>query len=276
MLAAGVVTVSLAAYCWPVRSAARRARALRIPAAPLRFRPLISPAIRAVLLAVGALGVWLVLGLPVAVTALLVGWTACRRLRARRVSRQRTAAAVAAGEVLSALVGCLRAGAHPAAAAEGAAQECGPEFARVLRSIAATSRRGGDVQRALAQPILGDSVLGDSAASGALAQLGRAWTLAQRHGLPLADVLEAVRRDLDHRVRFAGQVQAKMAGPRSSATVLAMLPCLGVALGEVMGAGPLHVLFATTAGQFLLLIGCSLTCGGLLWSARLTERTVRS
>jgi tight adherence protein B len=107
-----------------------------------------------------------------------------------------------------------------------------------------------------------------------LDQLATAWAMVARYGLPLADVLDAVRRDLDHRVRFAKQVHARMAGPRSAAMILAVLPGVGVLLGEMMGAHPLRVLAFTPAGQALLLLGIGLTCAGVAWSGRLTGRTV--
>jgi tight adherence protein B len=65
-----------------------------------------------------------------------------------------------------------------------------------------------------------------------------------------------------------------MAGPRASGTVLAVLPLLGVLLGEGMGAHPVHVLLATPIGQTLLALGTTLIATGLYWITRLTTRTV--
>ncbi|MFD1050398.1 type II secretion system F family protein, partial [Kibdelosporangium lantanae] len=121
-------------------------------------------------------------------------------------------------------------------------------------------RLGGDVSRTVTDPLLADTV--------------HAWALADRHGLPLADVLTAVVRDLEQRARFARQVQARMAGPRASATVLAYMPLTGVGLGEMMGAHPLRVLSGTTLGQVLLVVGVGLVCAGVLWSAKLTRQVV--
>ena len=59
-----------------------------------------------------------------------------------------------------------------------------------------------------------------------------------------------------------------MAGARTTATVLAALPLLGIGLGEVIGAQPLRFLFA--GGQWLLVVGVVLTCLGLAWSDRIT------
>jgi tight adherence protein B len=129
-----------------------------------------------------------------------------------------------------------------------------------MRAIAAAARLGGDAEQAIREPLL--------------AEAAHAWALAQRHGLPLADVLDAVVQDLDQRARFARQVQARMAGPRASATVLACLPAVGIGLGQAMGANPLRILAMTAAGQVLLVLGVALVCAGVLWSARLTQQAV--
>jgi tight adherence protein B len=161
-------------------------------------------------------------------------------------------------ETLRSLVGELRAGAHPAIAAESVAIDAPVSGAEAMRAIAAATRIGADVGQIVREPLLAETV--------------HAWTLAHHHGLPLADVLDAVVRDLEQRAGFARQVQARMAGPRASAAILAALPIVGIALGEVMGAHPLHVLSSTTAGQVLLVVGVGLLCTGILWSARLTHQ----
>ena len=109
-----------------------------------------------------------------------------------------------------------------------------------------------------------------------LARAGRAWALADRHGVALAEPLDAVRRDLEHRVAFARDVDAKLAGPRSTAAVLAALPVLGLVLGQASGAAPLAVLAHGFLGQSLLVGGVALLCAGVVWTVRLTESVVRT
>ncbi|QUQ69707.1 type II secretion system protein F [Kutzneria sp. CA-103260] len=170
---------------------------------------------------------------------------------------------------LGALVAELRVGAHPATAAERAAVDAEPLAARAMSTVANTARLGGDVDRALVR-----SASAEPSLAGVLGQVGRAWRLAGRHGVPLAEVLDSVRRDLDQRLQFNRQVHARMAGPRASAAVLAVLPELGVLLGEAIDARPLHVLADTAVGQILLAAGALLICGGVLWSAKLTDHAV--
>lgn len=209
-----------------------------------------------------------VLGLAlVGVAGLLAGsalaWVGFRYLRSRQRNRRQwqQAADWAAGVRL--LVAELRAGAHPAAAAEGAATDSAPEVARMLRSMAGTARLGGDVVAALA------------GTSGPTARMARAWALAERHGVALAELLDAVRRDVEHRAAFAREVDAKMAGPRATAAVLAGLPALGILLGESAGSAPLRVLTGETAGQVLLVVGAGLLCAGIAWTGRLTRTAVQ-
>jgi tight adherence protein B len=204
-----------------------------------------------------------------AVAGTVVALTAWRRWRVRRAEREHIRVVGGLAAALGLLVAELRAGAHPADAAAGAAQDAQPLAASVLNRVAVTAKLGGDVAEALQR-----STSGNASVSSALGQLASAWTLAHRHGLPLAEVLDAVRRDLDQQVRFVGQVHARMAGPRASATVLAVLPALGVLLGEAIGASPLHVLAATAPGQWFLVVGVVAVCAGVQWSARLTGRAV--
>ena len=145
-----------------------------------------------------------------------------------------------------------------AAAAEVAAQDVSGEARRVLRALAASARVGTVTPSETGLP----------------GQVATAWSLSQRHGLPLAELLDAVRRDFVARTRFVRRADANMAGPRASAAVLATLPGVGILLGEGMGARPLHVLATTGAGHMLLLLGAGLILGGVVWSVRLTKLVV--
>lgn len=261
-LAAGVAIMS-----WPTGRSTGRLRQLagsgRRPSRVRLPRPTL------LLLTIGAaLLAFPLAGPGGALAASLATATAWRRWTARRTQHQTLAAVDGLVEALRSLVAELRAGAHPAAAAESAAVDAEPAAAQAMRGIAAAARLDGDVARALrvhrsAPP-----------AARVLTQLAQAWTMVRRHGLALADVLDAVQHDLDTRARFARQVLARMAGPRASATILALLPTVGIALGEAMGARPLHLLTATAAGQLLLVIGTALVCAGITWSASLTSQVV--
>ena len=269
MLSVSAALMAVAVLVWPVRHAPHRLRALLpVERQPKRRRHLPRPT-SAVLAIVGACVGWSVLGPGGAMANAVLCMTCWHRWHARRSHRRRTQAAEGMVGALGSLVSELRVGAHPATAAERAAVDAEPLAAKAMATVASTARLGGDVDRALVR-----SASSEPSLAGVLGQVGRAWRLATRHGVPLAEVLDSVRRDLDQRLQFSRQVHARMAGPRASAAVLAVLPELGVLLGESMEAHPLHVLADTPIGQVLLAAGALLICGGVLWSAKLTDHAV--
>ncbi|MCW2633595.1 MAG: rane protein, partial [Pseudonocardia sp.] len=115
----------------------------------------------------------------------------------------------------------------------------------------------------------------DGPLAGELTRLAGAWALAERHGVALAELLDAVRRDVDARVRHGRRLRAQLAGARATTMVLTVLPVLGVVLGQGVGAQPWSVLTATSGGQVLLVIGVALACLGMLWSDQITARAAR-
>ncbi|MFB9906234.1 type II secretion system F family protein [Allokutzneria oryzae] len=229
-----------------------------------RYRPGTTP-----LIAVTAIVVALFAGIGGAVAVAVLTWTVHRHLRRRRVESRRMVAANGLAEALELLVGDLRSGAHPASAIESVIADVDQETEKPLRAMLSTARLGGDVRSALDRFIEVDPVCGP-----ALRHLGAVWDTAEKHGVPLAELVEAVHRDLGQRIRFAHQVDSRMAGPRATAAVLAALPVVGLLLGEAMGAAPLVVLVRTGFGQVLLVLGAVLMCAGLAWSTHLTSRAV--
>ncbi|SHE73095.1 type II secretion system F family protein [Streptoalloteichus hindustanus] len=274
MLTAALVLV-MAVLVWPATPARRRLRVLRSTlhggVEQLLRRcaaavPLSTPS----LTVLGGLAGLLLAGPGGAVAGAVTVGTVWARWRARRAEAQRVSAVANLARALRLLVAELRAGAHPATAAEGATADADPQVATVLTTLAAASRLGGDMNLALRAASGEHPVFGD-----ALEGLANAWALSERFGVPLADLVDALCADLDHRVRFTRQVHAGMAGPRATAAVLAALPLLGVLLGEAVGASPWSVLTTSTAGQALLAIGACLICAGLTWSARLTGKAAQ-
>lgn len=258
-----LVCCAAAVLTWPAAPATRRLRDLNGARRRTKLRP---PRPSSVTIATtGAVAGWLVAGPGGAIAALLATVTARRRWQARGDLNRSLSAVDGLTEAVRSLVAGLRAGAHPADAAESAATDAHPTAATSMRALAAAARLGGDVRLAL-------NVAGSQTLAPSLTRISRAWILAQRHGLPLADILDAVTRDLDQRVRFSRQVLARMAGPRTSATVLAVLPALGVVLGEAIGAHPLRML--TGPGHLLLAVGVALLCAGVAWCGRLTGQVV--
>jgi tight adherence protein B len=218
-------------------------------------------------IAILAVAAQVICGFGVAIAIVVAGGTMLRRWRTRNELRGRLNATEGMAQALSGLVAELNAGANAAAAATAVAEDAEPESAAVLVAVAGAVRLGGDVDRAVRQCSASAPHL-----AGLLRPLAAALTLARRHGLPTAQVLDAVRKDVDGRLRFGRQVEARMAGPRASGTVLAVLPLIGIGLGQLMGAAPLRVLLTTGIGQGLLAVGTVLACVGVLWIAKLTAQ----
>lgn len=200
---------------------------------------------------------------PVAAAAVVVATTVVIRHRRARRRRQQIDEAVALQGALGVLVGELRAGAHPVTAFEAAAGESAGAVGAGLREVAARARFGADVATGLTDVARG-SVLAPY-----WQRLAICWRLAQDHGLAIAPLMRAAESDVVARQKYSSRLRSGMAGARASAGVLAGLPLLGIALGQLIGADPLRFLLGD--GAVVLLIGVVLSCLGVLWSDRITE-----
>jgi tight adherence protein B len=246
-----LLCTAAALLVWP---AARSRIAVLMPDRPPR-RSRLDPRW---LLVFAALPVVALLGPAGTVGATFLTFAGWRQLQTRKRAKTELAAATALAEALRTTVAELRSGAPPATAAEAAAADAPPGAAATMQALATSARFGVELPRG----------------AGAAGQVAKAWTLSRRHGLPLADLLDAVRRDVVANTRFSTRADANMAGPRASAAVLAFLPGIGVLLGEATGARPLHVLFGTSAGHVLLMLGSVLVLAGVTWTSRLTRLEV--
>ncbi len=257
--------LALAAVVAPGAAAsARLARLDRRPAAQARGRGVPAALVTGIGLVAGLLALGPAGGLAGGAAAAV--W---RRGRSRaRASRADTAAATELADALGRITEELRAGAHPAAALGGTTAD-GP-FARAVLAPAATAAALGDgVPAALAA-----GAERHPGVAGDLRRVARAWALADRHGVPPADLLGAVLADIRWRVAQAGRVRAQLSGPRATAAVLTALPGLGIALGELVGAGPLVVLRSGVLGQLLVVVGVGLAAAGVAWTERILRAAV--
>ncbi|MGW4846324.1 hypothetical protein [Nocardia brasiliensis] len=200
--------------------------------------------------------------LAAAMIACTVGFRVRRARRDQRRNLERTHLL----DALEAVVGELRVGAHPSAAAALAAAEARGESAKAFAVSAGRSKLGGSAAAGLRDA--------DSVVAVELSRIADAWQVAEQHGLALAELLSAARTDLSGRIRFHSRTTAALAGARATATVLAALPLLGLALGHLMGAAPLDVLLATPTGTVLLPLGAALACTGLLWTDAITRKAL--
>jgi tight adherence protein B len=250
------LALALAVLLNPVDVGRRLRKPVRRP--PRRPRVLIAFA------AVPALALWAVAPVGVVLAAVVAGATAAVRIRKRRAVRRRDRESESLQCALETLVSELRVGAHPVAAFEAAADDTDGRIATALRSVAARARLGADVAAGLHDTARGSDL------SSQWDRIAVCWHLAATYGLSIATLMQTAQRDITERQRFSSRVNAGMAGARATAAVLAALPVLGIGLGQLIGAEPVRFLLAGGAGGWLLLIGVTLSCAGLLWSDRIT------
>jgi len=103
-----------------------------------------------------------------------------------------------------------------------------------------------------------------------------AFRIAEAAGVPLADTLAGVDRDLEARAELGYAVTGAVAGARASAALLAGLPLLGLLLGAAMGAHPLGFLLGSATGRLVCCAGVLLDAGGVVWTQRLAARAERA
>lgn len=197
---------------------------------------------------------------------LLAGTALLLRMRRRRRERLRRREGQAVSAALEVLIGELKIGAHPARAFAVAASESVGRVADSLREVASRAQLGADVAGGMR------SIAKDSPVPAHWQRLAVYWELAAVHGLAVSVLMGAAHRDIVDRRRFAEHVDAALAGARATAAILAVLPVLGVLLGQLIGAHPVRFLLSGGPGGVLLVVGVSLICLGVAWSDRITGR----
>lgn len=283
------LAVAMAALCWPLDPVASRVRALgagqRLAAAVGRVGPdrvarrsatgatasrLGGVAARALsnvvvcrFVAIGAGVLASACALPFgALTVLSIGLTATvatgvgvALVRNHLQRRRHVHGEVALSQALAVVAAELEAGVSPAVALSAA----GPLGVTIGAALAAADGSPASV------PDGPDALL----------RVVTAWQVSNSAGVPLVDVLGRVRADLAMSAAVRREVSVTVAGPRSSAVLLALLPVLGIGLGTAMSADPAGILLTTSAGRLLLCGGVLLDALGLFWTDVLIGRAQR-
>jgi tight adherence protein B len=259
----GLATVLAAATVWLlVPAPARVARAGAVAASPTRSRRWRRGVW--VLGGIGVLGVAVAAAGPhraawVGVVAVVAGTFArlTNSARHRRLVRRRRVEVARACQVLS---GQLSIGQVPARALLAAAEEC-----PLLERPAATQRMGGEVGAALRE------VARAPGTSGLLA-LAEAWEVSEHTGAPIAHTVGAVAADQRAEERLRAVTSAELAAPRATGRVLAALPLGGIGLAQLVGAHPIHLLFGTWYGSYLVLVSVCFASAGVVWIEAIADR----
>lgn len=201
--------------------------------------------------------------LLVAPAMLLARWSLRRRER-RRV-RKRTAAQVAG--LCGAIAGELRAGLQPNEALRTAVAATPGVLGAVAAPVMAAARFGGDVPEALRQAAQQPGAEG-------LLGVAACWQVASDGGAGLATGLERVSLALRAEREQEEELRAQLAGTRSTAVMLALLPLFGMLMGTALGAEPLRVLLHTPAGWACLAMGALFEAAGLAWTGRIVRSAI--
>ncbi|WOC12628.1 type II secretion system F family protein [Gordonia sp. MP11Mi] len=206
-------------------------------------------------------------GLGIAVGIVAITAIALRRRSVRRADLDRRRDELR--RALSFMIAEMSVGAPVVLACRSAADDLsgdGPSpVSTELARMAARAELGGDPA---------DAAVGAAEDVG-IDRLATAWAASSSRGLPMADLLQMLRSDLTARADHASRTRAGLAGPRATALVLALLPILGIGLGQLMGAAPLVVLLSPGIGSILLVVGAALGCAGVWWTNSITEKALR-
>ena len=191
-----------------------------------------------------------------AVAGAMAGATAIHVLRARRAASAERRRRAAAAAYLGAVSTNLQAGATLPDALARAGEQVGEAQVRAdAMRIAHQARTGARLEPRVPE----------------LERLGVLWTLSVSRGVPLAKLIAALRDDIDHANRHRDATRAALAGPQTTAAVLAALPAAGVLMGTAMGASPIAFLTGGGLGGVLLVAGTALVCAGVLVSGRIIQ-----
>lgn len=246
--------------------------ALPAPSPVGRLHPGAVPSVRGLLpLGIGGgSGLFLLVGSPTTVlAAVIVLGTAVWFLRDVRAAAETGRREAAVAGFLGSLGGELRAGQPVGPAVEHATAQLPadtpPALAGALRQVSGHVGRGSSGAQAMAA---------HAGTVPELAGLGALWSLADRHGLPLAPLMEQAQQNLDARLRHRAATTATLQGPQATAVILTLLPLAGVALGTAMGADPVGFLFGGGLGGGLLVLGVGLAAVGFVWSRHILRRAV--
>jgi tight adherence protein B len=194
------------------------------------------------------------------------GWVAgMAAARARRRTAERLRS-VEVAEACLALVGELRTGQPPTQALTAVARA----FPTLLGPAAARSRLGGDVPGALR------AAASDRPGAGALTAVAAAWSVCDRTGAGLADVLASVAGSLRADEAVRREATGQLSSVRATTRLLAVLPVVTLLAASGGGGRPLAFLLGHPVGAACLTAGGSLTVIGLVWVERMVRSATRS
>lgn len=159
----------------------------------------------------------------------------------------------------------------------------------VLRSGARAGSAGESIPEAIRAAVVGSGSAAVAAGAAADGRAGRelrsqrawlalaaAWFVAGEAGAPLAGCLRELADAFLEQARLERELEVALAGPRSTARLVAAMPAIAVLFGALLGFDTLRTLFLTAPGLVCLLLGTALIIAGGRWSGSLVRRASRA
>jgi tight adherence protein B len=139
----------------------------------------------------------------------------------------------------------------------------------IVDSVARSVASGGSIPAAIlaAAPTVGTDKTGS-----AWRAVAAAWFVAGESGAPLASSLRETADALRQLGQLHRDVDAALAGPRSTARFVGAMPVIGLLFGALLGFDTIGVLFGTPLGIACLVVGSLLSAVAARWTSRLVAR----
>lgn len=192
----------------------------------------------------------------------------------------RLAVLLSAGVPPAAAWGYLAAGDVPAEPARRQTDPDPANIARVLRAAAAAAREGTDVAVAIAEAVRrapGKRSVKPRTrlppTTDAWLTVAAAWSVATETGAPLAGCLHELARSQRALGQAQRDIEAALAGPRSTSRLVLMLPVVGLLFGLLLGFDTVGTLVGTVAGWLCLTGGTLLLLAAWRWSTAMVSRS---
>lgn len=145
---------------------------------------------------------------------------------------------------------------------------------KVVDAVAHSITEGGSIPAAIvaATPDAGSARTGRDQSYSAWHAVAAAWFVASESGAPLAASLRETADTLRQLGQLHRDVDAALAGPRSTARFVGVMPVLGLLFGALLGFDTIGVLLGTPAGLCCLVAGALLSAAAARWTSRLVAR----
>ncbi|MET4640167.1 type II secretion system F family protein [Mycetocola sp. 2940] len=150
---------------------------------------------------------------------------------------------------------------------------------RVLSAAAAAAQKGADVAVAIAEAAADTpekqprKLRTRLPPTDAWLTVAAAWSVATETGAPLAGCLHELARSQRALGQAQRDIDAALAGPRSTSRLVLMLPVVGLLFGVLLGFDTVGTLVGTVPGWFCLAGGTLLMLAAWRWSRAMVSRS---